>query len=221
MDSTVLSLFITALAIEPTASFYETLSLRVTAIFLSLTTMILWSNWRYKLFLPAILIFSFGVIDAFFRRPLRTNLDWLVSASWFIGFIVLTSYAWWNQASIFATVNSPGWEQAQSQVEAWWSILTAPERGRDVIKFSTGNFWMGYYTYRLLSPGPYWAIAKLWNGKVAARSQFRIRELGAVTFMTLPTGEKEVKIGKRTMRAVNLSMPNFAAANGSALPKSA
>ncbi len=75
-----LSLFITALAIEPTASFRETLLLRVAAVFLSLTTVILWSNWRYKLFLPALLIFSFGIANAFFRRPLRTKLDWSVSA---------------------------------------------------------------------------------------------------------------------------------------------
>jgi hypothetical protein len=216
-----LSLFITALAIEPTASFYETLSLRVAAVFLSLMTVILWSNWWYKLYLPAILIFCFGIGGAFFWRPLATELDWSVSALWCVGFFVLFSYAWWKQAGIFTTVNSPGWEQARSKVDAWWCVLTARERDQEVIEFSTGSFWTGYYTYRLLRSGPCWAIAKLWNGKVSARSSYRVQELSAVTFSTLPSGEKQVTIGESRMRAVNLSMPNLANPKESMLPKSA
>ena len=189
-----LSLFITALAIEPTGSFNELLLLRVAAVFLSLTTVILWSNWRYKLFLPALLIFSFGIGDAFFRRPLRTKLDWSVSVLWFVGVIVLSSYSLWKQARIFAKVNSPGWKQAQSKVDAWWRVLTARQRDQRVIEFSTGSFWTGYYTYRLLRSGQCWAIAKLWNGKVSPRSSYRIRELSAVTFTTLPSGEKQFTI---------------------------
>jgi hypothetical protein len=216
-----LSLFITALAIEPTGSFHELLLLRMAAVVLCLTTVILWSNWRYKLFLPPLIIFSFGIGDAFFNRPLRTELDWFVSVLWFVGFFGMSSYSLWKQARIFAKVNSPGWKQAQSKVDAWWRVLTAPERGPGVIEFSTGSFCSGYYTYRLLRSGPCWAIAKLWNGKVSARSSYRVRELSAVTFTTLPSGEKQVTIGNSKMRAVNLSMPNLANPKESILPKSA
>jgi hypothetical protein len=127
----------------------------------------------------------------------------------------------WKQAGPFATVKESGWEKERSEVEAWWRVLTATERDKEVAEFSTGSFWTGYRTYRLTSSGHYWAILRLWKGKARILADSRIRDLSAVTFTTLPTGEKQVTIGNRTMRAVKLSMPNLVDPQESTLSKSA
>jgi hypothetical protein len=214
-----LTLFMALLAIDSNGPHDETLFVRVGAVYTGLATVVLWSNWRYKLYLPTLLVISFGIGSAFFGRPLLTMLDWVEWACWFVGFWGVSSYALWKQAGPFATVNSPELEQAQSKVDTWWRILTARERNQDVIEFSTGNFCTGYYTYRLLRSGPYWAIAKLWNGKVSPRSSYTVRDSSDVTVTTLSTGEKLITIGNRTMQAVNLSPPISGIAAKSSPPK--
>jgi hypothetical protein len=207
-----LSLILAALAIESTASFYETLSIRVAAFFAVLTTVILWSNWRYKFYLPALFFLSIGIGALFLvavpgiGRSLQTTLNrvfWVCRG----GVLGIPSYYLWRQARLFSAVNAPGWEKEQYQVDHWLDVLTTPGRTQEIIEFSTGSFWTRYYTYRLMRPGPYWVIAKFNRGNTRRPFEYRVRELRAVTFMMLPVGETMVTIGKRRMRAVNVSPP--------------
>ena len=121
----------------------------------------------------------------------------------------------------YAIANAPGWETERSRAEAWWWRLTSPEIANDIIEFSAGSFWTGHHTYRLMDVGSGWAIARLWKGIGRILPNFRIRELSAVTFASLPTGEMRVTIGSRTMRAFKLVMPELTEANGPIIPKRA
>jgi hypothetical protein len=145
-----------------------------------------------------------------------TTHDQLLCAS----LCALYGYAFWRFAGPFATVKAPGWEKEQSQVEAWWQALTSSERRQDVIEFSTGSFWREYYTYRLVRPGPYWVTVKIykrWGRPIPW--EYRVRELSSVSFTALPGAQMKVRIGKRTMRAVNMSPTILDGARESPLPK--
>jgi len=206
-----LSLFTGALAIESTASFHETLFVRAVAGFAGVTTVVLWSNTRYKLYFPALLFLSLGIGAAFFDLPTRHGtFDRISRLCGFAVVFVLPSYYFWKQASILATVNAPEWETERSQVETWWDILTAPRTNKQrVIEFSTGSFWSGYYTYRLMNPGSCWVVAKLRKGKVGAWADYRVRQLSGVTFAANPNGQMKVTIAGRTISATNVYPPMF------------
>ncbi len=212
-----INLCLTALVFASNDRFTTPLIAPAFAVCAVFATVVLWVNWQYKLYVPALFCFAIAIGCVLLGKTFITPSDRIYG-------ILMSSiygYAFWTLAAPFATVNAPGWEKEQSQVAAWWRVLTTPERDKDVIEFSAGNFWTGYYTYRLLRPGPYWVVAKLWKGRLSVRSNYSVRELSAVTFMTLPTGEKQVTIGNRTMRAAIISMPDLASAKEPPLPKSA
>jgi hypothetical protein len=90
--------------------------------------------------------------------------DFGVGARLFIGLnLVLFGCSFWIQAGPFASANRPQWAKERLQVDAWWQVLTSPERVEGTIKFSTPSFFASRYTYRLLGSGPIWAVARSWN----------------------------------------------------------
>jgi hypothetical protein len=126
----------------------------------------------------------------------------------------------WNQAGPIALVGGPGWENERSQVERWQQILTSAGPLRDVVEFSTGSFWTGYFTFRLLRAERFWVVAKFKKGKTNGKADYRVYELGAVRFTPLPMGEMKVTIGKKILRATSFLDPTFAAIPKSALSTS-
>lgn len=79
-------------------------------------------------------------------------------------------------------------------------------RSERTIEFSTVKLWVFSYTFRLLKPGPYWAVIVA-SKQLGTRFPlgFGVRKLNEVEFLRLPDGKMEVRIGKRTMHATNLS----------------
>jgi hypothetical protein len=118
---------------------------------------------------------------------------------------MMQAYGSWKQAGPVATLRAPGWENERDQVVRWQQILTSPQPVSRVVEFSTGSFWSGYFTYRLLNPGQYWVVAKFKRGKTKSWVDCSVRELSAVHFTQLPMGEINVIIGKKTLRAAKLT----------------
>jgi hypothetical protein len=213
----VLSLFFVVLASVDEGAFHETLFVRVIAFYTVVTTVILWRDWRYKLYLPALLFVAILVGSGWF--PVDSGIRFFrVSDSFVRVYCLLKAYTLWQYAGFYATANAPGWEKEQAWVNGCLYMLRDQRRAREVIEFSTGSFWSGYFTFRLLNSGPYWAVAKFKRGNMRRLVEFRVRDLSAVTFTALPAGEMLVRIGNRTRRAVNVSPPGF---GESRLPKSA
>jgi hypothetical protein len=213
----VMTVFLVALAVASGGSFHETYLLPGIAVCAALLTLILWVSGRYKLYVPAVFFFILAIQFLLSGKTIVRVSDRIYGSI----MSAMLGYVFWRHAGPFATVNVPGWEKERAKVDAWWRALTAPERNEQVIEFSTGSFWTGYYRYRIMRPGPHWAVAKLWKGKVSARSDYRVRDLSEVTFATMPKGETKVSIGNRTMQAVNVSPPMLGSADDSSLSKSA
>lgn len=163
----------------------------------------LWINWRFKIYVLAIFCFLIalgaGVMGKSF--PDRTDQIYMIAMSAIIGINL------WKMAGPYATANAPGWESERFLVEDWWQKLTALRTTKDIIEFSAGGFWTGYHTYRLLSEESCWATLRYWRGMARVTPVFRVRQLSAISFAELPSGEKRVTLGSRTMRATNLKMP--------------
>jgi hypothetical protein len=187
------------------------------AVCAAVATVALWTDWRYKIYVLAFFCLLLTMGCALLGRAFDTLSDRLYG----IGMSIVFGLASWKQAGPYAIANAPGWETERSQVEAWWWKLTSPERANDIIEFSAGNFWTGHYTYRLMDVESGWAVARLWKGIGRILPNFRIRELSAVTFASLPTGEKRVTVGGRTTRAFNLVTPELTDTNSPIIPKSA
>lgn len=178
-------------------------------------TLALWTEWRYMIYVLAFFCFLLTIGCALLGRTFDTLFDRLYAIAMSIIFGLVS----WKQAGPYAIANAPGWETERSQVEAWWWKLTSPEIANDIIEFSAGSFWTGRHTYRLMDVGSGWAIARLWKGFARILPNFRIRELSAVSFASLPTGEKRVIIGGRTMRAFDLVVPELTDANSPIIPR--
>lgn len=204
------SIFIGALAIGATSSFYETLCVRAMAALAVIATVLLWSKSRHKLYFPAFFFLSFGIGASLLNWSAHDTFDRIDGLCWGVISFALAIYYLRTKAGIFATVNAPEWDKERAQVDAWWSILTAPESNKKgIIENSTGSFWSGYYTYRLMNPGSYWVVAKLWNCKAGPRSDFRIRHLSDVVCAGNRNGEVMVTIEGRTIIATKISPPMF------------
>lgn len=200
-----INLCFVASAFAPDSRFDNPLLAPVFAVCASFATAILWVHWRYKLYVPALFCFAIAIGFVLLGKAVDMTSGRIYGSI----MSAMFGYAIWTQAGPFATVNAPGWEKEQAQVSAWWRVLTAPERNEEVIEFSAGSFWTGVYAYRLMRPGPFWAVAKLYKGEARRLSDYRIRELSAVTFTGSPTGEMMVTMGNRTMRVVNISPPTL------------
>ncbi len=171
-------------------------------VFVSATfaTLVLWSDWRYRLYPPAAWYIVVG-LGTLAMKSSDTTYDRVHGAV--ICGILATAILW--RAFPLATVDGPGWEKEQSLVETWWGVLTSAERRSDVIEFNVGSFWKGYYTYRLMKPGPFWVVAGIYKGQARELTYFRILKIGDVV---LPlNGEHKVRIGRRTMHVENLQVP--------------
>ncbi len=212
-----INLILIGFAFAYSARFDSGLIAPIFAVGATVATAALWTDWRYKIYVVAFFCFHLTIGCLLLGKTFDTLSDRLYG----IGMSILFGLASWKQAGPYAIANAPGWETERSQAEAWWWRLTSPEIANDIIEFSAGSFWTGHHTYRLMDVGSGWAIARLWKGIGRILPNFRIRELSAVTFASLPTGEMRVTIGSRTMRAFKLVMPELTEANGPIIPKRA
>jgi len=183
-------------------------SMRIGSIFLAffivgivVATAAVWTKWRFKFYVSALSYIALALWTLLLIGKTHDKLYfWIPSAS-FWGFF---GYSFWKMAGIVATVQTPGWEKERSQVKTWWHVLMSTPKSDDAIEFS----WL-CYTFRLLKSGQYWAVVvavKHW--RTLYQLGFAVRKLDEVQFLPLADGKMEVRIGKRTMRARNVSLPN-------------
>jgi hypothetical protein len=94
------------------ASFILTWSVRILAVLCALTSIILWSHWRYKAYALPILQLAAGSAGFLtLQSHSHTFLSWtvLIGASLLFLFLVVQS---WKRARAFAVVNSGEWNNA-------------------------------------------------------------------------------------------------------------
>ena len=72
---------------------------------------------------------------------------------------------------------------------------------------SAGNFWVGYFTYRLMFMKDFWTMGKFKRGTLRPL-EFRVLEKTAVRITIAPNGRPELYIDGKKIRNAKV-MPEF------------
>ena len=204
------TIFISLLAIPSTAPFRETLLLRVLAAISALVTVILWQEWRYKVYALAILFLCYGIADMLSvdHPKAHTVLGW-ISTHPQLPMFAYFGCGLWIIARRYAIVSGSDWQKEREQLAEWLGILGNPSRV-DVVEFATGSFWTGYWNYRIFKESDYWIIAKFKRGTTKLAGYY-VRQPNEVTFTALPSGTWKVDITmgkkKKSFTEIEISRP--------------
>jgi hypothetical protein len=206
----VASVLFILLASASEAPPHETQLVKALAATAVVTSVLIWSSWRYKLYGVAIFCFLFAVANVLWNDHPRhgTALGWI--AGHFPSFL-FTFYGagMCVIARRYSIVSGNDWKDQRKQLDDWFQNLNS-QSGTNVIEFPTGSFWTGYWTYHILNTGDCWLVAKFKRGttKLAACS---VVELKHVVFTGLPSGKWNVEITEknktRTFTEVEIARP--------------
>jgi len=202
----IVTAFVVALAVFAGASSDEMVAVRVLAVLLVLTTILVWQSSRYALLALAVLSFAFlvGIWLPFDDPDLHTLLG---STTRYVCSVMFAfaGYRWWTNGMPFIAARSKELDQERSQVRAWINELKGSEQTDRVVQFSTGSFWTGYWTYRLLKTRSFWVIARFKRAKTSRLMACQVLELGAVHIDDANAGKVDIQMGNRSISRIDLS----------------
>ncbi len=181
------------LAVNSTAPRRETVLVVALAAASFLTAIILWLDWRFKVYALSIFCFFFAIGDALSNdHPnSHTPLGWIAANGWALLFFYYAC-GLWVMGRRYALANESSFREERDQLNKWMDEVS----GTTAIEFPTGSFWTGYWSYRILNPGACWIVAQFKRGSSKLRS-CRVYELSDVSFTRLPSGKWQVDIGRK------------------------
>lgn len=194
---TIVSALCIWLAATSTASPRETLAVRIFALLLVLTAIMLWTKSRYAACAMTILLFVILAgpwLLAENDPDTHTTLGRM--SQYFISSVIfLIGYRWPSIAIPYIAGNAGSLQNERLQVEQWMRTLASPGYKDPVIEFSTKSFLKGYWTYRLLNTGAWWAIATFKTRNTERPLQLRVVEKNKVRANVGPDGSLNVELG--------------------------
>lgn len=180
------------LAINSTAPSRETALVAILAASSFLTALLLWLDWRFKLYALSLFCFLFAVCDvASNDYPHSHTLLGFIGANALVLLFAYYGCGLWLMGRRYALASHTGFRDEREQLDRWIDELN----GTAHIEFPSGSFWTGYWTYRILNPEGCWLVAQVKRGGTKLRS-CRVYELGDVSFKRLPSGRWQVEIGR-------------------------
>lgn len=185
-----------SLATVSTNSPFGTLLVRMLAAFTTFSAIALWSHLRFAVHAAAAVFFAFalGMMILRFHDPARIS-------GWVVGYaasFVPAGYRLWRNAIPFAAAQQRGWEQERRQVRQWIKALENCGTEERVFQFDTGNFWQGYFTYRLMNHENCWVIAR-WKKNSQRLLDYRVRGTDSVRIKALPGEALEFQFEDRSL----------------------
>lgn len=171
----IFAVICTVLSAGSTASQNETGAVELFSVSLYLTLIALWLRWKYAFHMIALLFIAVAVGGMFFRgyNP-HTAFGWIVYLSYPLIFAA-PIYQFWKNGVTFRAVRGKDWQTERAQVSDWLAAIQRSSRPT-ILEFSTGSFWTGYSTYRVLNIDYGWAIARFKTSKLQTLYDFRIRD---------------------------------------------
>jgi hypothetical protein len=195
---TVTAAFTVVLAIVAEASAIEMIFVRAAALFLCLSVLGLWFRWKYAAFTPAIIFSALAIANFAFRhRPhdiVATGINLIISA-----FFAVTAYLEWTRSIRFVKVQAADWSGERTQVQEWLDLIENPIEPGGIMQFSSGSFWTGYFTYRLLNTGLCWVVVKYKTGALNRALEHRVFPLESVRITQLPEGLTGLELNGRAI----------------------
>ena len=189
-----------------TASRAETLAVRAAAGVCIVLLVVFLSEWRYSFHAFMLACFGAAIIDFWSYSQLHANSNWIqraLSSSIFI-FIGLTAWPW---AVPFATARKKGWEEDRRTAQKLYEMLMG-RPGPDDCWISAGNFWVGYFSYRLVHLEDYWAVARFKREKYQKMLEFRVLEKDGVRVAN-PGDKLELYIAGKKIRNAQLGPEGY------------
>jgi hypothetical protein len=162
-----------------------------------LIAMILWLDWRFKVYALSVFCFLFAIADAVSRDHPRSHtvLGW-VAAHALVPLFAYYGSGLWIMGRRYAKATGNSFREEREQLDKWMAALS----GATAIEFPSGSFWTGYWTYCVLNTGSCWLVAQFKRGSTKL-SSCRVYELSDVSFKHLPSGRWQIEMGgKREKR---------------------
>jgi len=192
--------FAVVLAVNSSASARETMLTWTLGIGGLTAGLSLYLNWRHKVFALAAFCFLFVACNLVSRdHPhSQTILGWIAAHSLSLLFLYY-GFGAVVIARRYALVNSVRYVDERKQIDN--SLRTTRDStDGSLIEFPSGNFWKGYWTYRIANLGPGWMLAqfkrgkdRLWSCRVYPQEGLTITQLQSGKWRIELTSEKEKK----------------------------
>jgi len=201
--------FCILLAVNSTAPFRETVLVAILGASSLLTAVVLWLNWRYKVFALALFWFLVAIVEVLShdQPSSHTVLGW-VFAHALAPLLAYYAYRVWMIAKGYSFANGNGFRDEKNQFDKWKRLLNGHNEP-NVAEFPAGDFWTGYWTYRILNAGTCWVVVQFKRGSNKLRS-CHVYDLNCVTFTRLSSGKWQVTIAPKsggTKSFVAVEMP--------------
>jgi len=202
---TFVSAFFVLFAVISTASFYETLAVRLLALLAVATTVMLWLKRRQAVYFLPILLFAVAVGAWLFDDPDYHTFLGSMTRCVISAMLLFVGYRWWTNAAPLVRAQSEAFEKERSQVDQWLSSLRCPRASDNIVELSTRSFLTGDWTYRLLHTGAFWVVAKFKFGNLARLLDCRICGKDDVRVADRPGGMLVVQMGDHSISPVDVS----------------
>lgn len=203
---TLLSAFFVFLSVISTASLIETVAVRALTLYTIFTTFLLWRRSRYAVAAVSIMLVLIvvGTWLPFSQRDFEGNLGSADRAMVTV-ILVLFGSGWLNNAIPFAVAQSRNFQAERSQIQEWIDSIKSGNGTGQLIEFSSKSLTSGHWTYRLLSAGNYWVLAKFKPGPGGRLSGCRVLERGRLRLAENPIGELIIVAAGRLIPNVDIS----------------
>jgi hypothetical protein len=201
---TSLALFIVLLAIWSEAPYLETLMVRVLAVVACVSTLGLWLRWHEAAYAWAVLFLAVAIGVFFGQDYSRSSVSW--TARLLRGFyFVFMAFLFWQSARRLSAVQDETWDRERDQVGEWASRLRNPTGMEQVLEFSSGNFWKGYFIHRIINTGHGWVVARFKKGNTRRIIECRVLNSSAIHITELPRQELSVEIDGKPISKIGAS----------------
>jgi len=201
---TGLASFIILLAIVSEAPRGETLQVRVLAGVALVCAVTSWLLERYAGFAWTAMFLTIAVETLLTRDFSRRTPGW-AARLWLVAYFLYMAFFFFKRSWDLAVTEGSGWEKEREQVHKWAAILGSSNESSQVLQFSAGSFWTGYFVYRMLNAGFCWVVAKFRKSNVRKMIECRVLDLGAVRQTRPREGELGLEIDNRPLPKVKAS----------------
>jgi hypothetical protein len=202
--TTLLAVVTTLLAIGSEADRTETLLVWIIAVMLIITSASFWLRWKYSLHVLSLAFALVGIVY-FTRLGHRPSiLGWSAAIAMGLTF-GNSAYCFWKIGSAISAMKALGIHQEFADVRMWLDWLVSQRSPREVLEISAGNFWTGYFTYRLVKLDEFWAVAKFKKDNLERLYEYKFYQVDEVQVIDSPTGEKTLKIAGKLVPRVAAS----------------
>lgn len=186
----VLTPFLLLLAVYSEAPSRETALVYVIAGASFLTAIILWLDWRFKIFVLSAFCFLFAIVDVVSKDHPRSHtvLGW-VAAHALVPLFVYYGGGLWVMGRRYAVATGNSFREEKERLDKWMTALG----GATAIESPSGSFWTGYWTYHILNTGSCWLVAQFKRGSTKLRS-CRVYELSDVFLKQLASGRWQIEV---------------------------